>query len=432
MPKPIVCLSEPLGQFLEMFRSCFSKRQWKYFVIVLLGLVECEERKTLSGLLRMIGEQVSLAGLSRFLNKWSWSPEKVVETWLRHFRQRLEPLVQTEHTRLKVEQPKRLGRPKQTVVTGFLIFDDSVHEKPKGRKMRGLGRHYSNTEQKVVSGHCLFSGLYVLLGQRCPLEPRMYCQQNVCEQEQQPFQSKVGMAVEEIQNFKPVPGTQTHVLIDSWYHCKQVCHAAQKRGWQVSGALKSNRGMRLIAQDGRRTWIKLSAYAAGLTRDDWSQVTWPSTEGGQKMYAHLLPTWIRKLGPTLLLITCHDPEQPLKTVRYWGSTVLDLEAQTLLDILAVRWEVETFFEYEKDLLGSDHYQVMTRQAVLRFWTLIACLLCFLEEQRLRGADPPVTCGDVRRELQDRHRRNLLLWLQTRFQDGLSVDQISSQLALCDS
>ena len=216
MPKPIVCLSEQLRQFMEIFRSCLSQRHWKYFVIVLLGLVECEERKTLSGLLRMLGEQVSLSGLSRFLNKGSWSPEEVAQSWLGHFRQRLEAWVQAEHTRLKAEQPKRLGRPKQTVVTGFLIFDDSVQAKPKGRKMRGLGRHYSNTEQKVVTGHCLFSGLYVLLGQRCPLRPRMDCQQSVGAQDKQPFQSKLGMAVEEIENFAPVPDTQTHVLIDSW------------------------------------------------------------------------------------------------------------------------------------------------------------------------------------------------------------------------
>lgn len=52
MPKPIVCLSEQLRQYLELFRSCFSKPQWKYFVIVLLGLIECEERKTMTGLLR--------------------------------------------------------------------------------------------------------------------------------------------------------------------------------------------------------------------------------------------------------------------------------------------------------------------------------------------------------------------------------------------
>ena len=50
MPKPIVCLSSELRQYMESFRACFSRRQWKYFVIVLLGLVECDERKTLSGL----------------------------------------------------------------------------------------------------------------------------------------------------------------------------------------------------------------------------------------------------------------------------------------------------------------------------------------------------------------------------------------------
>ena len=36
MPKPLVCLSEQLRQFAEYFRPCFSQRQWRYFVIVLL------------------------------------------------------------------------------------------------------------------------------------------------------------------------------------------------------------------------------------------------------------------------------------------------------------------------------------------------------------------------------------------------------------
>jgi hypothetical protein len=429
MPKPIVCLSEQLRQYLELFRSCFSKRQWKYFVIVLLGLIECEERKTMTGLLRGVAEQVSLSGLSRFLNKWPWSPEKVASTWQTHFRQRMEPLVQVEHDRLKAELPKQVGRPRQTVVTGYLIFDDAVHEKPKGRKMGGLGGHFSNTEQKVVSGHCLFTGLYSLLGQRSPLKARMYCQEKVCRKEKIPFQSKIAMAVEEIEQFEPVPGTQTHVLIDSWYHCKQVRRAAHKRGWEVSGGLKSNRVMRLKQADGSREWLKLSAYAAGLSREVWVEVTWPSAEGGQKVYAHLVSSWIRKLGPTLLLITCHDLDDPLKSIRYWGSTIMDLDAQGMVDILAIRWEVETFFEYEKDLLGSDHYQVMTRQGVLRFWTLTACLQCFLEELRSQEAGSALTCGDARRMLQQEHRRNLLSWLETRFPEGQSMDLICSQLAL---
>jgi len=174
MPKPIVCLSEALRQYLESFRSCFSKRQWKYFVTILLGLVECEERKTLSGLGRWVAEGISVSGLSRFMSKWSWSTETVAQTWLARFRQKQKELVQNEHERQKAALPKSVGRPKATVVTGYLIFDDSVHSKPKGRKMAGLGQHFSNSEQRTVTGHCLFSGLYVLLGQRCPLPCQLY------------------------------------------------------------------------------------------------------------------------------------------------------------------------------------------------------------------------------------------------------------------
>ena len=432
MPKPIVCLSEQLRQYMESFRPCFSKRQWKYFVTVLLGLIECEERKTMTGLLRVVGEHTSLSGLSRFMNRWPWSIEQVAQTWQVRFRERLQIQVQAEHERLRAERPKRRGRPKSTVVTGYLIFDDSVHHKPKGRSMGGMGRHYSNTEDRVVNGHCLFTGLYVLLGQRCPLPARLYRQKVVCEREDVPFQSKIDMAVNEIENFEPVQETHTHVLVDSWYHCKRVRKATQSRSWQLSGGLKSNRAMRLVAEDGTREWLSLSEYAARLRREEWQEVLWPSEQGGQKVYAHLVHTWIRKLGPTLLLITCHDREAPLKSVRYWGSSQLDLNAQELVDVLAIRWQIETFFEYEKDLLGSDHYQLMSAEAVLRFWTLTACLMCFLEEQRAADDAQGITSGDVRRRIQHEHRINLLHWLAESFQAGTTVEQIGTQLALFSS
>lgn len=108
---------------------------------------------------------------------------------------------------------------------------------------------------------------------------------------------------------------------------------------------------------------------------------------------------------------------------------MNLDAQGMVNILAIRWEVETFFEYEKDLLGSDHYQVMTRQGVLCFWTLTACLQCFLEELRSQKEGTTLTCGDVRRMLQQEHRKNLLSWLEARFREGQSVDLICNQLAL---
>lgn len=429
MPKPIVCLSTQLDQYLEAFRSCFSKRQWKYFVIVLLGLIECEERKTMSGLLRVVSERISLSGLSRFMNKWSWSTSAVAQTWQKRFRQRMTPLVQTEHACLKEERPKSIGRPNATVVTGYLIFDDSVHSKPKGRLMGGLDQHYSNTEKKVVTGHCLLTGLYSILKQRCPLPVWLYRQKSVCEQEGAPFLSKIDNAISDIQCFEPVANTHTHVLVDGWYHCKPVRKSAQQRGWDLSGGFKSNRVMRLTKPDGSREWLKLSDFAARLGLSDWQEVIWPSEQGGQKIYAHLICSWIRKLGPTLVLITCHHPEKPLKTVRYWGSTTLNFMAQELVNVLAIRWEIETFFEYEKDLFGNDHYQLMTSQAILRFWTLTACMMYFLEEQRGMAIDQKLTCGDVRKIIQHEQCMNLLYWLEERFKAGCSSEQISSQLAI---
>ena len=111
-------------------------------MIVLLGLVECEERKTLTGLRRVIGESVSLSGVSRFLNQWRWSTTALAYLWGSYF----------------------------------------------------------------------------------------------CERMVEPVQAEV-------------------------------------------------------------------------------EVSWPSANDEQKLYAHLVPTWVRELGPTLVLMTCHDPEERLKFVR---------------------------------------------------------------------------------------------------------------------
>jgi hypothetical protein len=297
--------------------------------------------------------------------------------------------------------------------------------------MKGLGRHYASSEEQVVTGHCLFTGLYVLLGRRCPLQPRLYRQKKVCEQEGVPFQSKIDLLVAEIEQFEPVAGTQTHLLVDSWFHCRRARRAAQKRGWEVSGALKSNRKLRQIDADGHRTWLTLDNYAAQLKSDDWQEAIWPSQEGNRPVYVHAVKTWIRKLGPTLLLITCHDRDNPGKSLRYWGSTLIEAEPQPVINHLAVRWNVEVLFEDNKDLLGADHYQLMNADAVLRFWTLIACLGYFLDEQKALRPDC-TTWGEVRRALQKEHQVNLLTWLASQFKAGLSVEQISTQLAIFGS
>ena len=47
--------------------------------------------------------------------------------------------VKAEHERQRRQRPKRQGRPRPTVVTGYLMGDDSTQHKPKGKKMGELG-----------------------------------------------------------------------------------------------------------------------------------------------------------------------------------------------------------------------------------------------------------------------------------------------------
>jgi DDE superfamily endonuclease len=216
MPVPMVCLDEEVRHFAERFEGLFTKPQYQYFVTVLLGLMQCEGRRTLWGVVREVADPGSVCGLSRFLSEAPWSQEALVATWLKHFREEMQPKVEAERQRQYTQRPNRRGRPKEPLVTGYLIGDDSTMSKPKGRKMEGLGKHHSTTQDKRIVGHSLVQGLSVLLERRCPLGPQLYRQQAVCESEEVAFHSKIELMETLIRSFEPVPASVTHVLLDSW------------------------------------------------------------------------------------------------------------------------------------------------------------------------------------------------------------------------
>ncbi len=381
MPVPIICLDEDVRYFAERFREVFSKPQYQYFVTVLLGLMLCEGTRTLSGLLRQIADSPSLAGLSRFLSEAPWEEAAVVESWLRHFREEMQPQVAAELQREHQMQPKRRGRPKAPVVTGYLIGDDSTIEKRKGKKMEGLGRHHSTTQDKRVRGHSLVESLYVLLGRRCPLAPQLYRQQAVCTAEGVPFASKIELMETTIRTFEPIAGTVTHVLLDSWYSAKRLWRAARK--------------------------------------------------GKKMVYVHVVTTRVRSLYRCQVVIVRQSLDDPVSQARYWASSDLEASPELLLAHIAARWDIEVLFGDGKEELGLDHYQLMSAAAIVRFWTLAMLAYVFLEEERDRLQTQwqrPLTIGEARREIQRRHRRHLLDWLHEQFQSGVEPDALYELLS----
>jgi len=419
-------LDDQVRQFAERFRHHLSKPQYQYFVIVLLGLMLCQGTRTLSGLLRQIAKGPTLAGLSRFLSEAPWETAAVAEEWLKHFRDTMQLQVPAARQRQFQEQPKRRGRPKAPVVTGYLIGDDSTMYKPKGKKMQGLGLHHSTTQEKRVLGHSLVQSLYVLLGRRCPLAPQLYRQQTVCEVEDVPFASKIELMEATIRTFEPVAGTLTHVLLDTWYSAKCLWRAARERGFLITTGLKCNRWLRIedpTAPQGWR-WQLLADYTAHLSASDYVQLKWPKSD--DEVYVHVLTTRVRKLYCCQVVIVRQSLDAPLSQARYWASSDLEADPATLLVHIAARWDIEVLFGDGKEELGLDQYQLMSATAIVRFWTLAMLAYVFLEEECHRLQEQwqgHVTIGQARREIQRRHRRHVLDWLHGQFQSGIEPDSL---------
>lgn len=421
MRVPIVCVDARVRQYAQSFAACFTRPQFQHFVIVLVGLLLCRTKRTLSGLLSCVAVKVSLASLSRFLSEAPWSATELARTWRARFDLALAQKVAQHHADTRAARPRRVGRPKASVVTGYLIGDDSTCHKMRGKKMEGIGYHYSTTASATVKGHSLVQSLYVLLGRRCPLEPQLYRQKKTCAAEGIRFVSKVALMEACIREFEPIADTTTHVLLDAWYSAKRIWQAARERGFAITTGLKGNRLMRIRDKGARGgwQWLSLDAYAKRLKDEDYQEVVWPRQDGsGRSVLVHVVATAVQKLGRVQVIVVREKRDEGWSEPRFWASSEMKADAQTLINHLATRWDIEVLFADAKELLGLDQYQVMSATALMRFWTLVLAAYVFLEEQRAlleQEWQRPVSIGQTQQEVQRVHWFHLISWMSHQLQ-----------------
>ena len=160
---------------------------------------------------------------------------------------------------------------------------------------------------------------------------------------------------------------------------------------------------------------------------------WPrqSDDEPRQVYVHVVSTRVRTLYRCQVVIVRPTLDAPASATRYCASSDLDADRATLLGHISARWDVETFFGDAKDVLGLDHYQLMTTTALVRFWTLALAAYTLLEEEQARLSQERqahVTIGEARRVLQHLHYRHLLGWIERELHAGVGVDALYDRLA----
>ena len=138
----------------------------------------------------------------------------------------------------------------------------------------------------------------------------------------------------------------------------------------------------------------------------------------------VVTTRVRKLYRCQVVIVRQSLEAPRWQARWWASSDLEADAATVLVHSATRWDIEVLFGDGKEELGVDQYQLMSVRAIVGFWTLAMLADVFLEEERHRlqtQGQRQVSIGEAGREIQRRHRRQVLDWLHEQFQSGIEPD-----------
>ena len=137
---------------------------------------------------------------------------------------------------------------------------------------------------------------------------------------------------------------------------------------------------------------------------------YPSMSGNETVYVHVVSTRIKKLYRCQLILIRRSLDGE---ARFWASSDLKASPEELLQHISARWTIETLFEDTKSRLGLEQYQLISSQAIIRFWTLVLAAYTFLEQHRTRLAlenQRYTTIGQAKRHMQRTHYNRTLHWL----------------------
>jgi len=249
--------------------------------------------------------------------------------------------------------PKIVWQHSQTMVqkeTGYLIFDDTLLDKPYAREMPLVKKQYSGKHHRLVNGIALVTLLWTEGEKIIPVDYRIYDPTRDGKTKNDHAQEMLQFA--EKRGFSP-----QYVLLDSWYASVENLKAIARKEWKWIAALKSNRLVSLV----QGTYLPVA------------ELDWASKQ--------VHKVWLKAYGWVLVSKMVFENGD----ITYLATNDLSLlEAQTLHSHMEQRWKIEAFHRGIKQYCGIEHCY-STRERSQRNHILCAFLAFLkLEWQRIQS------------------------------------------------
>ena len=314
---------------------------------------------------------------------------------------------------------------------GIGVVDETGFLK-KGSKSVGVKRQYTGTAGKVENCQVGVFLTYFTAGGRTFLDRRLYLPQEWCEDEGRRCEAQVPEEV----SFKTKPELAVEMLEQAWAQgvpmawvtgdevygdAPKVRDAVSGRGkryvlavschtpvWRerppleepVVGAMGRPRRRPRLAE-GAPAAERVAAVVASPGSESWQRLTVRGGEKGPRTY-----DWIRvrvvesrnKLpGPESWLLARRSIADPTDIAYYLCNAPQSTALQTMAEVAAARWSIETTIEEGKGETGLDEYEVRYWHSWHRHITLSMMAHAWLASLRQAEGEKPAGPGTGRAE-----------------------------------
>jgi hypothetical protein len=176
--------------------------------------------------------------------------------------------------------------------------------------------------------------------------------------------------VEDILASLPIAPVASYLLCDCWYTSAKLIDIFLKKGFYTVGAIRTNR---IIYPCN----IKQNINAFALFIDKNDRCVRIVTVGKRKFYVYRYEGRLNGIDDAAVLITYPvDAFGDPKALRAFISTDTSLSTDEILDIYALRWQIEVYFRQVKNVLAFDKYQIRSAKGIKRFWLIMSIVYLF--------------------------------------------------------
>jgi DDE superfamily endonuclease len=386
-------IPKDLEKALEAFRPHFGAPAFEHFKRYIVGLI-LSENLTVEGINRIFVQAGHPSSLNRFLTAGIWKQQEVND----------------ERIRMLRFQGALAGK-------GWLAIDDTLTHKT-GKKMEGVGIYWDHSEKRYVLAHNIVTVEFVNPnGESHPLDFRLYLKKDLCGQKGIPFQTKIELAQELVEDALHRGLEIQGALFDNWFASKEFIKFLRKRDLHWVTRLKSDRTIKIKGR-----YVAIIDFAKTLPREAFRRV-----QIGDRIYQIFSKAVdLKGVGQARVMIS-YDNEEFSGSPAYFATDQIRWEGTRIIKTYSKRWNIEAFFRDSKQNLGLEDYQLRDLRGIKRHWYLIF-LAYSLQVSGLFGIDVKPRCeSPTLGELIKKTTRNaftgLVEWIILQLDRGQTPQEI---------